>query len=248
MMVTTTETVLALPAGAYDAVSLRLPEGLTFEQWVALGSALKNVEASAMFWIGDWLAHGEHFGEQAHQYIEGYSYKTVANARYVARQIPPSRRRENLSYSHHAEVAAMDEADQDYWLSRAANEGLSTHAMRAAIKGEREAKDEKPKVRQRQPRQESPALLKAANGRDCIRCGSPDAVAAHYSGIGSQMLGKGTGTKCHDIATAELCDTCHKEFDQYADGNDYERAWEFLMLIMRTIVRRIEEGDLKVTA
>lgn len=87
-------------------------------------------------------------------------------------------------------------------------------------------------------------MLTAAKDRDCIRCGAKDGtvVRAHYCGLGQQRLGKGRGIKPHDFASACLCRTCHEQFDGYAQPNDYERAWEFLLLCLLEIERDFEQG------
>ena len=90
-------------------------------------------------------------------------------------------------------------------------------------------------------------LLDKAEGESCIRCGINDGtiVAAHYSGIMAHQIGKGKGIKVDDLATAELCSKCHLEMDSYENGNDYERATEFLIMIMKTLNRRWYRGDFK---
>jgi len=97
------------------------------------------------------------------------------------------------------------------------------------------------------PRYKNKKLLSAAFDKTCIKCGIHDetVVAAHYCGIGQVRLGKGTGSKVHDFCVADLCDRCHSEFDQYKNDNDYERAWEFLLLCMLTLNRRFVEGVIK---
>jgi hypothetical protein len=45
---------------------LRLPEGLSADDWRALGEQLGRAERSVMWWIGDWWAYGEHrYGDRA---------------------------------------------------------------------------------------------------------------------------------------------------------------------------------------
>ncbi len=87
--------------------------------------------------------------------------------------------------------------------------------------------------------------LKEANGQSCIRCGISDGtiVACHYSGLWSHKLGKGRGIKPHDFCVADLCSSCHNYFDNYVGGNDFERAFEFLMFILQTLARRLEQGS-----
>ena len=72
--------------------------------------------------IGDWLVYGEHtYGEMYAQALDatGFSYGTLANQVYVAQRFDFSRRRENLSFSHHQEVAALPPEEADELLDRA---------------------------------------------------------------------------------------------------------------------------------
>ena len=61
---------------------LDLPENLTFEQWAAIGSTLKNAQQSLMWRLGDWLLYGENknWGEKYDRAIEatGYDYGSCA--------------------------------------------------------------------------------------------------------------------------------------------------------------------------
>jgi len=97
------------------------------------------------------------------------------------------------------------------------------------------------------PRYRNKKLLQVSKDRGCIKCGAYDGtvVRAHYSGLGSHKLGKGTSLKCHDFASADLCHRCHTEIDQYEGGNDEARGYEFLMLCMQTLARDFEEGIIK---
>lgn len=102
-------------------------------------------------------------------------------------------------------------------------------------------------TRLKDDRLEIPKLLAAAEGQSCIKCGREDrtVVAAHYSGLGAHRLGRGGGVKCHDNVAADLCGECHASMDSYADGNDYERAVDFLILCHQTMTRRLRQKVLK---
>jgi hypothetical protein len=97
-----------------DAVALSvtaLPTWSTFDDWKAAGVALAERAKRVAWEIGDWWSHGQHqYGERAAVAAEGIfgrSFKTLANYGSVARAIETSRRREALSFKHHAEVAAQ---------------------------------------------------------------------------------------------------------------------------------------------
>ena len=71
----------------------------------------------AAWCLGDWLV----FGEQAYagryrQAIERTSldYQTLGNYAWVAKRFSLSRRRDELSFGHHSEVAALPEPEQDF--------------------------------------------------------------------------------------------------------------------------------------
>jgi hypothetical protein len=57
---------------------------------------------------------------------------------YVASRFSElSRRRDNLSFSHHAELATLQAVEQDEWLERAELQGLSVSALRTVLRRER---------------------------------------------------------------------------------------------------------------
>ena len=53
------------------------------------------------------------------------------NMVYVATRFEAERRRERLSWSHHAELAALEPDDQEQWLTRAEEQRLSVRDLRA---------------------------------------------------------------------------------------------------------------------
>src|SRR5262249_55648987 len=75
-----------------------------------------ELENCVSWWIGDWWAFGEHRYGSRKALVEadnwrGPAYQTCANAASVCRSFEPSRRREVLSFTHHAKVAGDDNAD-----------------------------------------------------------------------------------------------------------------------------------------
>jgi hypothetical protein len=59
------------------------------------------------------------------------------NMVYVASRFEIYRRRENLSWSHHATVAPLEVGEQEYWLARASAEKLSVADLRVELRGSR---------------------------------------------------------------------------------------------------------------
>lgn len=120
---------------------------LSYEEWRDAGQQLLRVGRAWQWWVGDWVLYGERsFGERYAEAIEltGMEYSTIANVISVARKVEASRRREALSWTHHAEVAALPPAKQDEWLSRAEDEGLSHRRLRAALRDAMPAKKPAP--------------------------------------------------------------------------------------------------------
>jgi hypothetical protein len=69
---------------------------------------LKSIEQSVMWWIGDWLRFGKRrWGDRYAQAMEATerSHQTLRDAMWVANEFDLSRWRDNLSWSHHQEVA-----------------------------------------------------------------------------------------------------------------------------------------------
>ena len=83
-------------------------------------------------------AFGEHrYGERAavvkSEDWEGPELGACMNAASVCRSNETSRRRELLSFSHHAEVAALPVKQQEKLLDRAEAEGMRTRNLRAEV-------------------------------------------------------------------------------------------------------------------
>jgi len=90
-----------------------------------------------------WRAYGATYGEASSQAANdwtGYAPATLWNLAFVGEKVKSSRRREDLTWSHHYEVAGLPPSEQTKWLEKAApvKEGgkprLTHKALRAAIK------------------------------------------------------------------------------------------------------------------
>jgi hypothetical protein len=131
---------VAAPRASITDVSWRAPDEMSFSEWLEYGQRLGVMGRSAGWWIGDWLCYGNHvFGERyvRASRITGYDAQTLMNMAYVASRFDASRRRGKLSWSHHAEIAAMEPEEQDHWLALAEKDRLSVRCMRESIRRER---------------------------------------------------------------------------------------------------------------
>ena len=113
---------------SYGAVGLALAPGMAYARWEVIGRALWAMEWGRLWWLGDWLAYGERaYGERAAQAeaLGGYDYATLSGAQWVCSRIDADRRRPALSFAHHREVAALEPAEQERWLTAAPRAGWS---------------------------------------------------------------------------------------------------------------------------
>ena len=101
-----------------------------------MGETLKRMTKSIQWWTGDWLAFGEGaYGEEAFQALERAD-KTLANWASVCRGIEPSRRRENIDFSKHAEVAPLPPDAQERVLDRIEAEDATVGRAREMVREE----------------------------------------------------------------------------------------------------------------
>lgn len=136
-------------AGAISITGLYLsdPE-LPYDQFEALCRLLGKMHEAVRFAIGDAIILGEHlYRELAYQAIEAMGLSEDARREYVrvAAQVPRSVRRDDLSWSHHRAVAGFNRVtktgervasigEQRKWLKTAAEQGMSHHELREAIR------------------------------------------------------------------------------------------------------------------
>jgi hypothetical protein len=112
-------------------------DDLDIAEWIILGRRLGSVGRGVAWWIGDWVNYGnEKFGEKYSRAarITGYDVQSLMNMAYVASRFDRSRRREKLSWSHHAELAGLAIEHQEIWLENAEQRHFSVHGLREAVR------------------------------------------------------------------------------------------------------------------
>lgn len=153
---------------------------IDFATWVERGRQLGMIARGNGWWLGDWLLYGHaKYGERYARAsrITGYDPQTLMNMVYVSSRFEISRRRETLSWSHHAEVAALEPAVQDEWLGEAERRKFSVRDLRQALRQARASSAREA------PREDRPAAADApddgaealdgaeAHALACPRCG-----------------------------------------------------------------------------
>jgi hypothetical protein len=128
-------------------VGLVFPRRLPFPAWLAVGAQLAAVAASSAWCLGDWLIYGQAaYASRYQDAVErtGLEYQTLRNYAWVAGRFELSRRRDTLSFGHHAEVAALPEAEQDYWLRKADEFRWSTTRLRREVRASLAERQQRP--------------------------------------------------------------------------------------------------------
>jgi hypothetical protein len=118
----------------YEETALIILDDTSFEEWSEMWVGLQATERGINFWIGDALNFGQRFGEEHSQVLDGFSFERQASTMRVATKFPPPRRRKNISWSVHREIAGLDDpSDQDRFLDLAAEQRLGAREIRALV-------------------------------------------------------------------------------------------------------------------
>jgi hypothetical protein len=122
---------------ALKSTGLEISGTLSLHKWQLLGDQLLAISNSSTWWIADWLVYGETTYQDRYQEAisrTSLDYQTLRNYAWVARRIELSRRRDNVSFAHHAEVAALEPPEQDYWMRKAEELGWSRNRLRREVR------------------------------------------------------------------------------------------------------------------
>jgi len=108
--------MLTLPFREFlSPTSFELPNKLPEKDWREIGIALGRMRGSMQWWLGDWWRYDGHgYGDRKAMVEsddwEGPQFEVCKNAASVCRAFAEtSRRRDVLSFNHHAEVAGLSD-------------------------------------------------------------------------------------------------------------------------------------------
>jgi hypothetical protein len=126
-------------AGALTPTSLDLSThpDLPLESCMQLAALFGAVNSGSRWWIADLHEFVEmRHGEFVAQVMEAtkLSEQTIENIVSVGKRVPPSRRRDGVTFSAHAEVASLTPNEQRHWLKVVAEENLTKTELRARIR------------------------------------------------------------------------------------------------------------------
>lgn len=131
-------TIALAPSTEVTPLGLKLPEQMSLEEWEVLGAYLRTITDGVQWAIGDWLVYGEGREEWGHMYERAEKILGIANAtlrKYAqaSARWHPCRRRYNLSWSHHYELCALEDNEQEQWAEAAEEHQLPKHRLRRSI-------------------------------------------------------------------------------------------------------------------
>jgi N6-adenosine-specific RNA methylase IME4 len=120
--------------------SVIINDNITELEWAEALEYCEKTNKKLQWVIGELLNFGEK--KKYRKYVElmsktNFEYGTLRNIQSVAKKVDVSRRRDNLSFSHHIEVAALSPEKQTEFLDRAENEHLTRKELRNEIRKDR---------------------------------------------------------------------------------------------------------------
>ena len=128
---------LLSPRSRAVRTALKIKDGLGFEEWCRLGVQVGALADASAWWIGDWLVYGQRAYPGRYRTALAatrFSYQTLRNYAWVAAHVPVYRRRDGLSFGHHAEVAMLAAEEQELWLMRAERRAWSRNELRRRLR------------------------------------------------------------------------------------------------------------------
>jgi N6-adenosine-specific RNA methylase IME4 len=116
--------------------SLRFKRDVSKAEWMRVFKALRMIEGSVQFWIGDCLAYREQKWGMYDEMIDetGYEKGSLRYIKLVAEKFESARRRADLTFSHHLEVVKLSPDKQDEYLEKASENKLSVRDLRRLLR------------------------------------------------------------------------------------------------------------------
>jgi adenine-specific DNA-methyltransferase len=117
----------------------------TFEQWQDCWAFVGKADGAVRFWRGDLIRYAEGaYGEMYTQFINDTKkdYITLRHDKSVADNIELCRRRHNLSFDHHQEVAYLEPDEQDKLLDFADTSDIKSKEFRRVVRDYKRKKEQ----------------------------------------------------------------------------------------------------------
>jgi hypothetical protein len=163
-----------------EGVGLTFKRNTPFEAWQSITEGFGAHHLKGLFILGDCLRQGEEmYGDKYAQVIDPrrYDIKTLQNAMWVCKAIASERRRKELSFSHHREVAGLPPKVQDALLDEAVKSNWTVRDIKKA-KNEKYPDLEKKSVKVKRDAEKGKLKFNLNDEDAIIQCG--EAVLAYF--------------------------------------------------------------------
>jgi hypothetical protein len=120
----------------FSPIELRISEGVSEQEWMAIGRGLTHVAMACFWWVGDWIAYGKtHYGVKISydlaQQATAFSRSVLYGCVRVAKRFPAERRVEALTFYHHGVLCKFLPELADKLLQEAVEYGYTARQIRA---------------------------------------------------------------------------------------------------------------------
>ena len=112
----------------------------THDNWELLGHALRSMETSISWLVGDWVNFAlDHFDYEYEQLADafGLSIETLYTYASTCSKFPISIRNRDCSFGHHRIVQGMENRWANHWLQKAIESGWTVKQLSENIKKEK---------------------------------------------------------------------------------------------------------------
>ena len=135
-------TAISLPPSVHLTSKGLMISGMTKPDFMVVGQFLSRVDDATQWAIGDWVNSYDRSYGDLKRICErlGLVYTTVMNCASLGRRFTFSRRRE-VSFTHHAAVAALEVEDQDRLLDAAEKHNWSVDRLRDRVRAKLQPSD-----------------------------------------------------------------------------------------------------------
>ena len=118
--------------------SLIFKRDVTKEEWQSVFDACNHIEGCIQFWVGDLLKYREQKWGMYDDVTElsGRDKGTLMNYKSVSDSVKPSLRHEDLTFSHHQQVAPLPPEKQREFLEKASSGKMSVRELKNEIRKE----------------------------------------------------------------------------------------------------------------
>lgn len=120
-----------------EGTTIRVNPNATLEDWKSFGEMLKKAENHVQWYLGYWWNYGhKKWSRDAEEFINelGYKRSTVQKYGQIYNAVKPGIRIPHLTFRHHQNVAPLPPEKQEFYLNKAAKEGLSSPKLREVIR------------------------------------------------------------------------------------------------------------------